>query len=524
VRLGVAGITALAIVVSLTPAAQAAFSGKNGRLVFTSTRAIAGQCDPCEPKIYTMNLDGTGVTRVDPAGSAATPERAPEWDPATPYIAYERGSRIATIRADGATRREGSEGAEPTWRRDGTHVAYTRLDVYTAWPSGADEAPLTDDAGCTMEEPDETFCTFYDDPSWSPRGVPVAYTRIDTLTYFFGPRQEIDTFSSIQGTDVFIPNAADPDWSPDASRIVFATYVDDGNPHRAQVAVSAPDGSGRTVLTGEVCASDPAWSPDGSKIVFAAGGGPCGGDTEIYVMNADGSNVVQITSNSDEDGAPSWEPIPINAQVRPKAARQIRASLVPLFHNCDPEQATHLHGPPLAHPSCSPPSRPEGFVTIGTPDSNGRPANSSGYVRLREIGEPPPIDPFDGDQADVQYELDVSDVRSVPDFSDYTGELQVEIPLRISDRFNSPSNSGRAATLPETTLTFAAPCTPTGSATIGSRCSISTTADAVLPGVIRENQRTVLDVGQLRVLDGGEDGDAQTTPNIPFLTQGVFIP
>ncbi|MDP9197729.1 MAG: hypothetical protein M3O07_00740 [Pseudomonadota bacterium] len=50
----------------------------------------------------------------------------------------------------------------------------------------------------------------------------------------------------------------------------------------------------------------PAWSPDGSQIVFeSTRDGP---DADIFVMQADGSGVVQLTRNDAYDGTPVWTP------------------------------------------------------------------------------------------------------------------------------------------------------------------------------------------------------------------------
>ena len=66
------------------------------------------------------------------------------------------------------------------------------------------------------------------------------------------------------------------------------------------------DGSGLVNLTNHP-ASDrlPAWSPDGSKIVFRSNRH---GNTEIYVMNDDGSMVDRVTSNPAVDTSPAWTP------------------------------------------------------------------------------------------------------------------------------------------------------------------------------------------------------------------------
>jgi Tol biopolymer transport system component len=55
----------------------------------------------------------------------------------------------------------------------------------------------------------------------------------------------------------------------------------------------------------------PAWSPDGTRIAFAAQIGSKAEDprlTEIYVMNADGSEKRRLTTNRDNDQSPSWSP------------------------------------------------------------------------------------------------------------------------------------------------------------------------------------------------------------------------
>ena len=49
----------------------------------------------------------------------------------------------------------------------------------------------------------------------------------------------------------------------------------------------------------------PAWSPDGKTIAFDS---DRDGDREIYVMDADGANVRQLTSNDRFDGVPTWSP------------------------------------------------------------------------------------------------------------------------------------------------------------------------------------------------------------------------
>jgi len=64
------------------------------------------------------------------------------------------------------------------------------------------------------------------------------------------------------------------------------------------------DGTNVTKLTSNT-AKDwvPSWSPDGSKLAFPSNRDV---DAEIYEMNADGTNVVKLTSYTALDSMPNW--------------------------------------------------------------------------------------------------------------------------------------------------------------------------------------------------------------------------
>jgi TolB protein len=108
-------------------------------------------------------------------------------------------------------------------------------------------------------------------------------------------------------TRLTFSGAADPSWSPDGKKIVFAS-IRDGN---AEIYVMNADGSGQTRLTDRPAATDifPVWSPDGSMIAFASFDCcPAGANYDIWVMNADGSGQTNITNDPAEDVLPSWSP------------------------------------------------------------------------------------------------------------------------------------------------------------------------------------------------------------------------
>ena len=86
--------------------------------------------------------------------------------------------------------------------------------------------------------------------------------------------------------------------SRDGTKIAFAEG--DG-----RISTAAIDGTGQRVLDPGVDAASPAWSPDGSRIAFS---GTRNGNIDIYVMDADGSNLRRLTTDPNDDLHPSWSP------------------------------------------------------------------------------------------------------------------------------------------------------------------------------------------------------------------------
>jgi len=101
-----------------------------------------------------------------------------------------------------------------------------------------------------------------------------------------------DVLSTVDRT-----STADPFWIvPDAPPPpAHALYTVDAN------------GRGRRAVLADPLVGfwGPAWSPDGTQIAFHSNRD---GNYEIYVMNADGSDVRRLTNNMVDDGQPSWSP------------------------------------------------------------------------------------------------------------------------------------------------------------------------------------------------------------------------
>ena len=75
-------------------------------------------------------------------------------------------------------------------------------------------------------------------------------------------------------------------------------------------------------------------------------------------------------------------------------------------------------------------------------------------------------------------------------------------------------------------MTIPIGCTVTTANTSGgSTCAVSTTANALYPGIAQALERAIWQLGQLVVFDGGPDGAASTTEdNAIFMRQGLFVP
>jgi TolB protein len=86
-----------------------------------------------------------------------------------------------------------------------------------------------------------------------------------------------------------------PAWSPDGTKIAFATDRDSG-PGNLEIYSMNADGTNQTRLTNNPAADEePAWSPDGTKISFRTNRDD--GNYDIYTINPDGTNPTRLTND-----------------------------------------------------------------------------------------------------------------------------------------------------------------------------------------------------------------------------------
>lgn len=121
-----------------------------------------------------------------------------------------------------------------------------------------------------------------------------------------------------QLTDPLSPGNLDPVWSPDGKKIAFSSFRHCffGVQGRcfSEIFVMNADGSDIIKLTNRLDTSSylPTWSPDGRRLAFqsTAFRFPGGGiqAVDIFSMNADGSNLVRLTQGPGYALGPSWSP------------------------------------------------------------------------------------------------------------------------------------------------------------------------------------------------------------------------
>jgi Tol biopolymer transport system component len=100
-------------------------------------------------------------------------------------------------------------------------------------------------------------------------------------------------------------NDSSPTWSPDGSQIAFVSMGDDKN--HTNVKLIDLDGENISQLAEfDSYVRSVTWSPDGLHFLLELGSID---SSEIYVMDADGKNVRNLTNNENiADGAPAWSP------------------------------------------------------------------------------------------------------------------------------------------------------------------------------------------------------------------------
>ena len=288
----------------------AIWSSDGEKLVFLDS--ISAQ----ENGIFIVNADGTSPVEISLAGVGLV--GGVSWSADGSKIAYRQytldedfGIFVADINGAETIRvsPDGTTSNRYAWSPDGSKIAMSsgvyggvfRPDIY-----------VINDDGTSKINVSNNSATADDFVTWSPDGAKMAYISSDDLGVSVAYTVNADGSGKVQvATDVEPPGIW---WSPDATRLA---YRRDGGSLRSDIIVVNADGSNPVNVTKTVPADElplrPVWAPDGKTIAFLSNvvvfNSPSSAttiETEVYTVNVDGTNLVNLGSNGRSSNDPIW--------------------------------------------------------------------------------------------------------------------------------------------------------------------------------------------------------------------------
>jgi Tol biopolymer transport system component len=236
-----------------------------------------------------------------------TPAGAPPWPV----------QDVCTTRADGATERcltSDGHSHHPSWSPDGKRILFIHDAALRTEPPYREpehtkshhpiELSVMDADGRNRRVLRVIEPVIYS-AAWSPDGGTLAVSAAAP-----GESTRVGVFllpaNGAGELQMLRPNAWSPSWSPDGTKLAFT--VEHPRGHWA-VHTANTDGTNDVRLTDPgVNSGSPAWSPDGKSIAFDQFT-DASGRQQLFVMNADGSGVRQLTADTSWSCVhPTWSP------------------------------------------------------------------------------------------------------------------------------------------------------------------------------------------------------------------------
>ena len=202
--------------------------------------------------------------------------------------------------------------AELRWSLDDERVAWgARGELYVARADGSEAVRITEEG------------IHRDAPEWSPDGSRLAYTYGCVRVYDAGCRVAVLDLDS--GQETVVGAGAAPDWSPDGERLVVVRVNDPEMDMDTDLwTIRLEDGRAERITNLSSGVDEPVWSPTDDRIAFSrlddySRETEFENDAEIYVVDADGGSVRNLTNDDDDctehscrgdrrDDSPSWSP------------------------------------------------------------------------------------------------------------------------------------------------------------------------------------------------------------------------
>jgi TolB protein len=143
------------------------------------------------------------------------------------------------------------------------------------------------------------------EPAWSPNGKRIAYVGDDRIFTITGKGKKHRRLTAGERHNGMRFEDGSPSWSPDGTQIAFFRIYRTG---RSDLFVVDADGSNlRAIETPEIGELDPAWSPDGEWIAFL-GNEYESGLQGIYRMRPDGGDLQLVLALNDLRDGIDWSP------------------------------------------------------------------------------------------------------------------------------------------------------------------------------------------------------------------------
>jgi dipeptidyl aminopeptidase/acylaminoacyl peptidase len=269
------------------------------RMPTISGKLVYQHLDNFDEPTHVRSMNPIGADPVDLTPNAYF-AGAPVLSPDGSEIAFVLAAPFSTadlyrMRTDGSGQTlvlDGSVGlSEPEWSPDGLRLTFVTHIFCCAGDIGTVNI---DGSQNTLLNSGE----FSGYPHWLPDGTHIAYTSFDDQARVY----VVFTMGADGSNPIrFAEDASSPQWSPDGTRIVFVSRRDGGD---SEIYVMNADATGQTRLTDSPGVDRaPTWSPDGTMIAFES---ERTGDRDIYLMHADGTGVINLTNSPGQDTEPSW--------------------------------------------------------------------------------------------------------------------------------------------------------------------------------------------------------------------------
>ncbi|HEX8704598.1 MAG TPA: tolB protein precursor protein [Myxococcaceae bacterium] len=183
---------------------------------------------------------------------------------------------------------------EPAVSPDGTEIAFVSSregdpEIFVMRADGSNVRRIT---------------TFYQEdrePKWSPDGKWLSFiSNREGRDRYFVVRPDGTQLRAVSGGATKL-DERELVWSPDSQKVAFVERLPEA---KSRILVANVAGGEPVALTdGKQRDDAPAWSPDGKYLVFVA---ERQGDVDLWLMRADGSGQVRLTTAPGADWLPRW--------------------------------------------------------------------------------------------------------------------------------------------------------------------------------------------------------------------------